>query len=470
LLGPLLVASIIWWYLHAPRTRIRARDPKVAVLPYVYAVVVSLICAYLVALVSSQWDEAKTQAWLSTSIYGVLFKLIIWDLGRSICCPCVEPLVNMINPGECGGCGGDLLVSEAMEQMENGLEDQADDVAGMLAAGANLDALFEESSDEEATKKTADRERHVLVLAAGSLGAAKWVQKLQKSRAKTKAARSMTEMVKDHAATQHRLQVKRSNSQALYAEKIALKRMRQGLGRGQFAAQAEADLMAAAHADAAMKRREHEERGESSRSRRGADTSQAAGPRVEEPTAGEIWQQALSEHESHHKQLQRMAALKSSRTKERVMRRAGFIGGGGALATNSTSTEQPRQKPPRPLPPVASAGAEARRLRRQTLRDRAKSTVTAGASRRPLPAPPPGARGGEDEGVRSAEPVVWGQVRLVHLALVHLALVHLLRPVVWGQVGAPDGRLDAETLAMSGMVRSSKTRNVLKVKMPPLPG
>eukprot|EP01047_Picozoa_sp_COSAG01_P116386 COSAG01_NODE_45049_length_413_cov_0.675159_1_plen_43_part_00 len=42
--------------------------------------------------------------------------------------------------------------------------------------------------------------------------------------------------------------------------------------------------------------------------------------------------------------------------------------------------------------------------------------------------------------------------------------------MVWGQVGAPDGRLDAETLAMSGMVRSSKTRNVLKVKMPPLPG
>jgi Ca2+-binding EF-hand superfamily protein len=422
-----LRASIVWWYLRVPRTKIRPHLGIYAVAPYGFAAVISLLCAYLVARVSSQWNEDKTRAWIYSSGLALVLKLIVYDLGRTVFCTCLEPVIALFSPEICVSDSWSGLTQQGAETMGDILEDQTDDMAAAIAAGMNMDSVFAETDEKSDEQKR--REQQNAVLTVGTLTAAKMVRKVHRQQARTKSAHAMTVAVRDHQEHSKRLAVQRSNSNALYAEKIAQKRLRKGMNRGQFAARAEVDMLSVTKY-LGTKAHHHHEGGNNT----GLGTTQGMPKAGQNPT--DILNEAMHERDVHMSRIQRMQALKSSRVQERVMRRAGLL--------DPTSTP-PADTQAQPTKKYSRTGHVARGPTRLS---GTESTVS-----RTTPTESPSQLG------RSASARRIPQTPDSH---------HSVRPAETAETN-DSAHLDDATIYAMGMYRSPTNRAQLKVRVPPLP-
>jgi hypothetical protein len=69
-------------------------------LPWAYTFVAGVTCSVLVAGVSMNWSEAKTQSWLVATGLSLLWKLFVFDMLKAMFCGQVlEPLFTVSSPG-----------------------------------------------------------------------------------------------------------------------------------------------------------------------------------------------------------------------------------------------------------------------------------------------------------------------------------------------------------------------------------
>jgi hypothetical protein len=55
-------------------------------LPWLFASLIGCTCALLVALASVRFSPEVTQAWLSTTLLGLMWKMIVFDPIKALCC------------------------------------------------------------------------------------------------------------------------------------------------------------------------------------------------------------------------------------------------------------------------------------------------------------------------------------------------------------------------------------------------
>ena len=172
-----LRAALQWWYLSVePKLEHNPIRGCKMTAPWFFAFALGLACAVLVRVVSLEWSDQRTRAWLEASLLGVVWKLIILDPFKVLCCSTlVEPLAALL--------GGDLFfsVDALIETAEDAIEAQlevAGDNAGE-AAGLGGTAAMMESQRQRELKRAEER---AAVMAAGSLGAAKFARKIKANR------------------------------------------------------------------------------------------------------------------------------------------------------------------------------------------------------------------------------------------------------------------------------------------------
>jgi Ca2+-binding EF-hand superfamily protein len=81
-----LRAAISSWYLHVAKPRIRITTGACMLLPWLFASLIGCTCALLVALASVRFSPEVTQAWLSTTLLGLMWKMIVFDPIKALCC------------------------------------------------------------------------------------------------------------------------------------------------------------------------------------------------------------------------------------------------------------------------------------------------------------------------------------------------------------------------------------------------
>eukprot|EP01051_Picozoa_sp_SAG22_P008698 SAG22_NODE_681_length_7933_cov_27.729257_5_plen_240_part_00 len=81
-----LRSAVATWYFHVAVPAIEPRKGVKSMIPWAYSFVTGCGCAVLVAGVSMNWSEAKTQAWLSSTGLSLLWKLFVFDLMKALFC------------------------------------------------------------------------------------------------------------------------------------------------------------------------------------------------------------------------------------------------------------------------------------------------------------------------------------------------------------------------------------------------
>eukprot|EP01043_Picozoa_sp_COSAG02_P042876 COSAG02_NODE_3682_length_6387_cov_7.078244_5_plen_849_part_00 len=232
-------ASVGWWFLHVGRRKVQAAKGWRALMPWLLSAMVALLCAYLVAATSVRFTEEKTQRWLQNTTVAVVIKQLMIDpLKTMFCGSWLEPVAALFNL-DLGLAEFDLseAIGEAIEDLG---EDSLDHVGIALAAQSVL-------SDNSSAEKSAERNRkeaHQTAFLAGSRSVAKMRGKAQSHQVKSQALAAATEAVRDSQKHLQLVNSQRAEVNAVYAEKIAQKRLQKGMNRGDFAARAERDMAA----------------------------------------------------------------------------------------------------------------------------------------------------------------------------------------------------------------------------------
>lgn len=249
-------ASVGWWFLHVARRKVQAERGWNAMIPWLCSAAIALICAYLVAATSVRFTEEKTQRWLSNTIIATIVKLGIIDPMKVLFCGTwLEPVAALFSL-DVGLAEFDLseAIGEAIEDMG---EDGLDEVGIALAAQSLQNDSWDADIDKTAEEKRKDMHQNVFL--GGSRSVAKMRGIAQTHQVKSHALRTATEAARDSSNQLQRMQSQRAEMNAVYAEKVAQKRLKQGKNRGTFAARAETDMIAVSQYMAAEQTHMHEQ-------------------------------------------------------------------------------------------------------------------------------------------------------------------------------------------------------------------
>ena len=225
-------------------------------IPWLCSAAIALICAYLVAATSVRFTEEKTQRWLSNTIIATIVKLGIIDPMKVLFCGTwLEPVAALFSL-DVGLAEFDLseAIGEAIEDMG---EDGLDEVGIALAAQSLQNDSWDADIDKTAEEKRKDMHQNVFL--GGSRSVAKMRGIAQTHQVKSHALRTATEAARDSSNQLQRMQSQRAEMNAVYAEKVAQKRLKQGKNRGTFAARAETDMIAVSQYMAAEQTHMHEQ-------------------------------------------------------------------------------------------------------------------------------------------------------------------------------------------------------------------
>ena len=224
-----LESAVAFWYLHVVQPPLGGvTDDKrlnigwMSIRPWAFAFAVGLTCALMVRLVSAQWCEEKTQAWLGASVAGLVWKLLLIDpLKVLLCGALLEPIIA------CLYC--DFSGEAVLETIEDVVETEAETFTG----GAANDDLGQAANVAQELTRAAGNNA---VFAVGSLGAAKFARKAATARAKL-ALKKEQELVAED------IENRRVRSNVHYSAKVAERRAKKGLTAGKFAEQAVGDVL-----------------------------------------------------------------------------------------------------------------------------------------------------------------------------------------------------------------------------------
>ena len=118
-------------YLHVSKSHIRTIGRCQAAVPWVIAGTMGCLCALLVALVSVRFSADVTKAWLLTTILGLLWKMLIFDPLKALCCgTLIDPLYAFIT------C--DLQADALLEVAEEMVETNTENFTGQMGARVTI--------------------------------------------------------------------------------------------------------------------------------------------------------------------------------------------------------------------------------------------------------------------------------------------------------------------------------------------
>lgn len=235
-------ASVGWWFLHVARRQVKARKRWGVLMPWLCSASVCLVCAYLVAATSVRFTEEKTKVWLENTILAVLVKQLLIDpLKVLFCGSWLEPIAALFSL-DLGLAEFDL--SEAVGEVFEDMAEDGLDEAGTMMAVQSLTSNRDWEQDVEKTTEEIRKDTHTNVFLGGSRSAARMRKISQKNQVQSHALQAATEATRDSHRQLKRMQSQRAEMNAIYAEKIAQKRLDKGLNRGSFAARAEVDMIA----------------------------------------------------------------------------------------------------------------------------------------------------------------------------------------------------------------------------------
>ena len=213
-----LRAAVSWWYLHVAKSKLRVTDGWRMLTPWILASLVGALCALFVALVSVKFSPEITQAWLMTTVLGLVWKLLIFDPIKALCCATlIDPLVGLL----CCEFGADALLEVSEEMVETYTEEftgtgrqnlgkeEAAELARRVAIAAGNNAMFAQQSSVVARFITKFGERRRL--------------------------KGLASIAEDTAKMNRQQQTLKANSNAKYSDIVAARRRMRGLTMGHFA-------------------------------------------------------------------------------------------------------------------------------------------------------------------------------------------------------------------------------------------
>lgn len=232
-------ASVAWWFLHVARGRlVKVKRGWDALLPWLLAACVTLVCAYVVATISVRYTEAKTQRWLENTVLTVVLKLLIADLLRVLLCEMpLEPLVALLRFDE---VPREFDQGHSMEDLrEGGTNTLGAMVVAQAAAGQG-----DWNKDTESTVEQVHKGNHASAILTGSRSVSKLMSIAKSKQVKSHALNAATDAARDSQQLHQRMRSQRAEMNAVYATKVAERRIQRGLNRGAFAERASSDLVA----------------------------------------------------------------------------------------------------------------------------------------------------------------------------------------------------------------------------------
>jgi len=203
---------------------------------------VGLICTYLVAATSVRFTEEKTQQWLRNTALAVVFKQLIVDpLKVMFCGTLLEPVAALFSLDF--GLG-EFDLSEAVGEVLEDIGEDGFDELGTMMAAQSLAGRDDWEQDLAPSAADIRRDTHQNVFLGGSRSVAKMKSIAQTKQVRSQALQAATDAARDSQRTLQRMQSQRAEMNAVYAQKVADKRLKKGLNRGTFAARAEVDMIA----------------------------------------------------------------------------------------------------------------------------------------------------------------------------------------------------------------------------------
>jgi hypothetical protein len=181
--------------------------------------VVAATSALIVRTVSADWSDERTWAWAESSILGVLFKLVVLDPIKVMCC--CEALVGPLFAWLTGELSfdGDFDMDAAVEVVEDGIEARIE----LYTGGSGLDTLSG-ADVTDAARQAGALQTNQAVFTVGGLGAAKFSRKVERSRNRREVRRQLDHAQKDNEHLEAKHQISQARTSSIYAEKIRKKR------------------------------------------------------------------------------------------------------------------------------------------------------------------------------------------------------------------------------------------------------
>eukprot|EP01043_Picozoa_sp_COSAG02_P073067 COSAG02_NODE_14045_length_1318_cov_1.097621_1_plen_439_part_11 len=207
-----LRAAVAHWYLRvSSRTIAPMTDWRVLII-WGLCVCVALSCALLVASISSIWSVEDTNSWLTTTIMSLVWKMLIFDPIKTLCCgSLLEPIYALL----CGEFEADAL----LDSVEDVVETYTEEFTGAQVG--------EDVSDTARAATVAAGNK--AIFAMGGVGAGKFKRQLAMNRVKNRIRIEMHQHEQDSRELDQRLGLQHTLSSSLYAGKINAKRQSAGL-------------------------------------------------------------------------------------------------------------------------------------------------------------------------------------------------------------------------------------------------
>ena len=216
-----LRAAVACWYLHVSSRVIVPLSGWRAMVPWVLCSCVGLVCAMLVASISVKWSVVDTKAWLGTTLLSLVWKLVVFDPIKTLCCgSLLDPFYALI----CGEFEADAL----LESVEDVVETYTEEFTGAQVGGQAVDDV------SRATQAATIAAGNNAIFAMGGLGAGKFHRKVALNRGKRGFKIEMQQHDQDAAAVDRRLGLQHTLSHSRYAEKINAKRQAAGFSTAEF--------------------------------------------------------------------------------------------------------------------------------------------------------------------------------------------------------------------------------------------
>jgi hypothetical protein len=210
-----LRAGVAHWYVHVSTRIIAPVTGWRVVLTWTLSACVGLLCTLLVASIASIWSAEDTHSWLSTTFLSLIWKLLIFDPIKTLCCgSLLEPLYALL----CGEFETDAL----LDSVEDVVETYTEEFTGAQVASAQEDI-------NDAARAATVAAGNNAIFAMGGIGAGKFQRQVAMNRVKKGIRIEMEQHEQDNQVLDKRLGLQHTLSSSLYTDKIYAKRRAAGL-------------------------------------------------------------------------------------------------------------------------------------------------------------------------------------------------------------------------------------------------
>eukprot|EP01043_Picozoa_sp_COSAG02_P025684 COSAG02_NODE_1451_length_12556_cov_3.624258_13_plen_359_part_01 len=164
-----LLAALAWWYVNVDKAQIEVDLSLRSSVPWVYSCMIAVTSAVMVRTVSADWSDERTWAWAESSILGVLFKLVVLDPIKVMCC--CEAFVGPVFAWLTGelSLDSDFDMDQAVEVVEDVFEARIEQYTG----GSGLDSGAWHASASSAARQAGALQSNQAVFAVGGAGGCK---------------------------------------------------------------------------------------------------------------------------------------------------------------------------------------------------------------------------------------------------------------------------------------------------------